>query len=196
LIYIDLTGCSEEEARMAILNGLKERDKPNEAPGFPGHKEEAKNSDKERVATKRVQYPGTAENLEIPWNVPQGVRFFTGREEVLNKLYVALRESGATALAQRQAISGLGGIGKTQTAIAYAQRHRVEYKAVLWVVAESRESLLSDFVTLASVLNLTERNVQEQNLVLAAVKRWLDANSDWLLIFDNAQESFAGTVFE
>jgi hypothetical protein len=197
MIYIDLIGLSEDEARETILQGLKERAKPDEPPSYPGAlNEQSDSSTSERVAPHHVQYPGTSENnstaetqdSDIISNLPQGVPFFTGREEVLDKLYKALQESGATALAQRQAISGLGGIGKTQTAIAYAQRHRAEYKAILWAVAESRDSLISDYVSLANVLNLPERNVQEQNLVVAAVKRWLDANSDWLLILDNADE--------
>ncbi len=197
MINIDLIGRSEDEARAAILEGLKERAKPDEPPGYPGVlNEQSDSSTSERVAPNRVQYPGAVESdgtaktqdLDVISNLPQGVPFFTGREEVLDKLYEALQESGATALAQRQAISGLGGIGKTQTAIAYAQRHRAEYKAILWAVAESRDSLISDYVALANVLNLPERNVQEQNLVVAAVKRWLDANSDWLLILDNADE--------
>jgi hypothetical protein len=45
--------------------------------------------------------------------------FFTGREEVLSQLHDAL-SSGKAALTQPQAISGLGGIGKTQTAVEYA----------------------------------------------------------------------------
>ena len=197
MIHLDLIGHSEDEARAAILEGLKDRAKPDEPPGYPGVlNEQSSGLTSERVAPLRVQYPGASESnstaetqeAEIISNLPQGVPFFTGREEDLNKLYKALQESGATALAQRQAISGLGGIGKTQTAIAYAQRHRAEYKAILWAVAESRDSLISDYVLLANVLNLPERNVQEQNLVVAAVKRWLDANSDWLLILDNADE--------
>src|SRR6266568_9648597 len=52
------------------------------------------------------------------WNVPyQRNPLFTGREEVLNQLYKALRAGKTAALAQSQAISGLGGIGKTQTAV-------------------------------------------------------------------------------
>ena len=36
VIYIDLLGQSEVAAREAILEGLKERAKPDEAPAFPG----------------------------------------------------------------------------------------------------------------------------------------------------------------
>jgi hypothetical protein len=43
---------------------------------------------------------------------------FTGREEVLERLHTTLRAGKTTALTQ--AISGMGGIGKTQTAVEYA----------------------------------------------------------------------------
>ncbi len=196
IIYIDLVGLSEKQARDAILEGIMERAKPDEAPDFPGPNDLTSKGISDRVAPDPVEFPGsiTAHSSseettsETPWNVPQGVQFFTGREDVLNKLHEALIEGKAAVLAQRQAISGLGGIGKTQTAIAYATRHRADYSAVLWAVAESRESLISDFVAMASLLNLPERNIQDQSLVVSAVKRWLDANSDWLLILDNADE--------
>src|SRR5690349_2764993 len=55
------------------------------------------------------------------WNVPYPRNpFFTGREELLTHLAEALRMGPATALTQPQAISGLGGIGKTQVAVEYA----------------------------------------------------------------------------
>ncbi len=189
-IYIDLVGLPEEKARQEILDGLKERAKPDEAPVFPGTGERAITTSTERVMPNKVQFPGSSTdnipNSEIPWNVPAGVPFFTGREDVLERLHQALSEKGTAAIAQRQAISGLGGIGKTQTAIEYAKRHHNEYKAVLWVVAESRESLISGFASIAGVLNLPERNIQDQSLTVKAVKRWLDSNFDWLLILDNA----------
>jgi tetratricopeptide (TPR) repeat protein len=195
LINIDLVGLSEEGARRAILDGVKERAKPDEAPGFPGDRQ-SQTPATERVAPHPVGFPGGSTSssstqglsVEIPWNVPQGVPFFTGREDILDKLHEALLKGNTAVLAQRQAISGLGGIGKTQTAIAYATRYRHQYNAVLWAVAESRESLISDFVAIASVLNLPEKNIQDQNFVVAAVKRWLEANAGWLLILDNADE--------
>ena len=45
--------------------------------------------------------------------------FFTGREDVLARLYAQLTVGSAAVLAQPQVISGFGGIGKTQTAIEY-----------------------------------------------------------------------------
>jgi tetratricopeptide (TPR) repeat protein len=195
IIYIDLVGCSEEEARKAIMEGLKERGKPDEAPAFPAPTDVATKPDEERVMPHAVQYPGASPtdttdspDSEIPWNIPTGIPLFTGREDILTRIEETLTTSGAAALAQRQAISGLGGIGKTQTAIEYARRHRSRYKAVLWAVAETRESLLSDFTAIAGVLDLPERNIQDQSLTVRAVKRWLETNTDWLLILDNADE--------
>src|SRR5260221_14235007 len=47
---------------------------------------------------------------------------------------------------------------------------------------------ISDFVALAAVLQLPERDLADQGLVVAAVKRWLVSNRDWLLILDNADD--------
>jgi tetratricopeptide (TPR) repeat protein len=194
IIWIELIGLSEEEAHNALLRGLRDRDKPNEPPLFPGARSDRSSVD--RVIAAPVQFPGTTvaeTNTEIiepdtPWNIPQGVPFFTGREDVLQKLADTLASRGAAALAQRQAITGLGGIGKTQTAIEYANRHRAEYKVGLWAVAESRETLISDFVAIASMLKMPEANIQDQNFTVTAVKRWLEGHSDWLLILDNADD--------
>ncbi len=121
------------------------------------------------------------------WNVPfQRNQYFTGREDVLKKLHNALKSDKAAALAQ--AISGLGGIGKTQTAVEYTYQYRNEYDSVLWVKADSREALISDYAALAHVLDLPEKDAKEQNLAVAAVRRWLENNSRWLLVFDNADE--------
>src|SRR5260370_6535088 len=123
------------------------------------------------------------------WNVPYRRNpYFTGREALLTRLHELLRASKAAALTQPQPISGLGGIGKTQTAMEYAYRSRADYQAVLWASAATREALISDFVALAALLQLPERDLADQGVVVAAVKRWLASNKGWLLILDNADD--------
>jgi Tfp pilus assembly protein PilF len=108
--------------------------------------------------------------------------FFTGREQVLADLRQALEKQGTAAL------SGLGGVGKTQTAVEYAWRYRERYRAIFWADAESRETLLAGFVSMAALLNLPSAQAKDQELAVADVKRWLEANPDWLLILDTADD--------
>src|ERR1700730_763296 len=55
---------------------------------------------------------------QATWNVPFDRNpSFTGREDILARLHQALTTGNPAALTQ--AISGLGGVGKTQTAIEY-----------------------------------------------------------------------------
>lgn len=123
------------------------------------------------------------------WNVPYHRNpFFTGRREVLATLHETLATRGAAAIAQPLALSGLGGIGKTQTAVEYAYRFAGEYTGVLWVRADTRETLLADLLGLARLLDLPEKDEQDPGLAAAAVKRWLEANPGWLLILDNVED--------
>ena len=85
---------------------------------------------------------------------------FIGREPVLTQLQEVLAAHG------RAALSGLGGVGKTQTAVEYAHRHLDEYAYAFWATARSREALLSSYVTIASLLKLPESNAKEQTLAV------------------------------
>ena len=172
-IYIDLVGKDEQSATQALLAGVsKERAKPESSPVFPG--QEPKPSSEDKV--KPVFPPSL-------WNIPhQRNPFFTGREEVLGKLHQTLQADSAAAL------SGLGGIGKTQTAVEYAYRHKDKYKAILWVKAESRETLEPDYAALAAQLDLPEKDEKDQPKAVHGVKRWLENNPGWLLILDNADD--------
>lgn len=69
--------------------------------------------------------------------------FFQGHDALILQIHTQLQAQQVTVLSQPQAISGLGGIGKTQIAIEYAYRYSQEYQIVLWAQAESVESLNS-----------------------------------------------------
>ncbi|HEY7417885.1 MAG TPA: FxSxx-COOH system tetratricopeptide repeat protein, partial [Ktedonobacteraceae bacterium] len=123
------------------------------------------------------------------WSVPYRRNlFFTGREQMLTSLHTALQARQTVASTYIQAISGLGGIGKTQSALEYAYRFRDQYQAVLWARAETSDVLLADMVSLAEVLDLPEKGDQGQQQVVKAVKRWLSQHTDWLLILDNVED--------
>lgn len=76
------------------------------------------------------------------WSIPYPRNlFFTGRDEVLSQLHHALQTNTAVALSHMQGISGLGGIGKTQTALEYAYRYQSNYTEVFWMQADTVTAL-------------------------------------------------------
>src|SRR5258708_25994950 len=130
------------------------------------------------------------------WNVPyHQIPFFTGREDIFARLQKTLMSKRKTALIQPLAMSGLGGVGKTQIALEYAYRYRHEYHTIVWVRADSSEALTSDFAAIATLLNLPEKDAPEQSRAVEAVQRWLAFTTGWLLILDNADDLHLASEF-
>ena len=139
-------------------------------------------------------------NTKIVHIPPLRNQLFTGREDLLALLHERLSTAKAVALTQspmqHQTLYGLGGIGKTQTALEYAHRHTGEYSHVFWITAATADSLRADFLELARQLSLpemkqlthSEPDEQQQHQIITAVKRWLATHDGWLLILDNADD--------
>lgn len=179
IVYIDLVGLDEPTATERLLAGVnRERAKPTSAPRFPGAAPTV------RTIVDRPRFPGA---LPPIWNVPHARnRLFTGREGLLSQIAAALQSGQPAALTQT--LSGLGGVGKTQLAMEYAYRQVADYTLVWWLRAEEPTTLAAEFARLADVLDLPEKDVAEQSVVIEAARRWLERNGGWLLIFDNATE--------
>jgi len=181
LVYLDLVDLDEKSAAATLRAGIaRTHARPSTAPRYPG----STASDIPQTSP----FPGPRV-LPRAWNVPfRRNPFFTGREPVFTQVHELLYAGTTAALSQPPAISGLGGIGKTQIAVEYAYRFQDDYQFVLWVQANTLETLLADFVTLATQLNLPEQNEQGQQVVVQAMKQWLETHRRWLLIFDNADD--------
>jgi len=92
---------------------------------------------------------------------------------------------------------GLGGIGKTQLAIAYARKYLERYSSVFWVDGSSRDKARQSFFDIATRLpqpevsgelkRTLEESKPDMDVVVKAVRQWFSqpSNRYWLLIFDN-----------
>ena len=121
-----------------------------------------------------------------------GIEHFVAREEELAEIHAKLSGDGSR---RTVVLHGLGGMGKTQLAVAYAKRHKDNYSAIFWLNIKDEDSLKQSFARMARQI-LQEHpsahwlsNVDMKNLdeVIDAVKAWQDLpyNTRWLMIYDN-----------
>ncbi|MEU2617099.1 FxSxx-COOH system tetratricopeptide repeat protein [Streptomyces sp. NPDC007157] len=109
---------------------------------------------------------------------------FVGRKELLDDIDAALHRSGGDGLC---VLHGIPGIGKTQTALEYAHRHRGEYDFVWWSEARDARSLTLSLARLGDELSVTPGSDG-----LASVDDVLDrlrsgrVDRGWLLVLNNA----------
>ncbi|OQD99022.1 hypothetical protein PENVUL_c066G05161, partial [Penicillium vulpinum] len=140
--------------------------------------------------------------FELPLNLSEifEVTRFVAREDKLKRM----EEIFDTTIGRRTAVvHGLGGIGKTQLAIAYIKRNRSHYSATIWLNAKDETALKQSFARTAewilshhpSLIYITgaleSRDLDE---TVKAVKRWLDdpMNDRWLIVYDNYDNPLLG----
>lgn len=121
---------------------------------------------------------------ETLWTVPHRQnRCFVGRETLIEQISLAFASwnTGATPIV---ALSGLGGMGKTQIALEYSYRSSGRYQAIFWINASSQEAFVADLVSLVKTLSIEaarDMNTQEHLLL---VRHWLEQHQYWLLVLD------------
>lgn len=126
------------------------------------------------------------------WSIPHRYNpDLVGRDKQVEEIANRLDQGGAAVVqanASVQAIHGLGGIGKTQLAVAYAYRYKDGYDLVWWIRSEDQATLVLDLTALGLNLGIKTETYERQEDTVAAVHRALeDFGGRWLLIFDNAE---------
>ncbi|KAE9567465.1 hypothetical protein CGMCC3_g16384 [Colletotrichum fructicola] len=138
----------------------------------------------------------TASSFILPFKLPKevnSVSHFVARQEELGRLHKELKWTGDR---RTVILHGLGGMGKTQTTIAFAKKHRDDYSAVVWLDARDTITLKQSYRRLAQRIMKETTSVTYINNAfsnpdldetVSAVKRWLDEpkNNRWLMIYDN-----------
>jgi hypothetical protein len=133
--------------------------------------------------------------------------YFTGRSLQLTTLShffcsTESKSSNETGFPRRAAIHGMAGIGKTQTALKFADMFRTNFSTVLWASAANGIKLAQSYDRFAELLDLPEKTRTEQHVRVNAVKRWFSRDTrnpngySWLLIMDNVHKSNIQDLFE
>jgi tetratricopeptide (TPR) repeat protein len=139
---------------------------------------------KKKGVLKIPRIPGSIPPI---WNIPFNRNpNFTGRTEYLDALHKTLHSGKFAALTQ--ALTGLGGMGKTQIAIEYSYRYSSEYDLIWWIRAEEKTTLASDFLDLGNYVSFGQIIPEEVHLRNSYIQQWFNTHEKWLLIFDNAQD--------
>ncbi|KAK0620758.1 hypothetical protein B0T14DRAFT_481818 [Immersiella caudata] len=118
---------------------------------------------------------------------------FIGRAETLRDLKQHLGIGQRQAIVgSRVALYGLGGIGKTQIALAYAYwlQEVCPEVSVFWVHASSAERFHQAYASIAQYCQIPGHDDPKTDL-LALVKSWLQSKDHgrWLMVIDNADDA-------
>jgi NB-ARC domain len=117
-------------------------------------------------------------------NLPTPNPHFVDDMNRINDLRKKIKKADLPAVC---AIRGMGGIGKTQLALAYAHHYLGRYKIVWWLDATSLASIATGMTSLAERLELSVSSQHEIEIV-ETVREELSAGRRWLLVFDNASD--------
>lgn len=141
---------------------------------------------------------------------PQHPRFF-GREDIFDLIDTALLDEGGPAGVPNAggqlrtfALCGVGGVGKTETAINYVVSRRDRFDAIFWVTADDRNILYEEYARICTDLQIIDPQSAQDLMAVCGTTRWWLSNpaksidkplaganeARWLLVFDNV-DNFA-----
>ncbi|KAL2044651.1 hypothetical protein N7G274_002425 [Stereocaulon virgatum] len=136
-------------------------------------------------AIQQLHATDTDHKMAKLWMVPRTAsRLYTGREELGERLAQVLSFNPSTPSTQQRifTITGVGGTGKSEVCLKFAEDHRDEYWGVFWLNAGSIATAEQGYMDLGRRCGVAEPSLEN-------VKSWLACTSQrWLLIIDNADD--------
>ena len=100
-----------------------------------------------------AQYTPLLQHFQLT-NLPPINPGFVGRGALLETLHTQFAAIRNVAVTQQKTLSGLGGIGKTQTALAFAHKFESEYVFCRWLISDTTQAIEAELEQLARKLKV------------------------------------------
>jgi DNA-binding SARP family transcriptional activator len=120
----------------------------------------------------------------LPTHLPPRNRSFVGRRGLLAAVDATLDDD--TRRPRAVALTGLGGVGKTELALELAHLRHRHGRVAWWISAEDPAGTATGLAALAAALGIAPFERRED--ARAALWAELDRTPGWLLVYDNADE--------
>jgi tetratricopeptide (TPR) repeat protein len=160
-------------------------ERPKDFERFQQQRRQQQNQDPEQIPPVRPLPPGSRMSRAPIGN-------FVGREKELRELARRLTPGSGSLVGVHAAVTGLGGVGKSQLAIEFAHRYGQRYPGgVFWLNMESADNGINEIAACGGPegMNLpgfADLNTPEQATLVQ--KHWQEDPAARLLLFDNAEE--------
>jgi tetratricopeptide (TPR) repeat protein len=173
LTWVDLrTGINDEDSFHRLISGIK-----GIAPG--------KTSKTESAVPSKNDAPPPVSDLPIGSSLPFPPNpLFEGRVQNLKDLAKALTPGTSTSVVITQAITGMGGLGKTQLAVEFAYRYGSYFRGVHWLDLANPSQLEAEIARCGMAMALANFPADQPSQVALTLNTW-KADGPRLLVLDN-----------
>ncbi|MCJ1429508.1 hypothetical protein MMC29_007423, partial [Sticta canariensis] len=142
------------------------------------------------------------QSFQVPFDISRlpVTGLFVDRDQQVKEIELSLIPGEAVSR-KVHVLYGLGGIGKTQLAIAYAREYQEKYSAIVWVNGSNQDTVLQSLAVFAKNSEIVceaepsieaDHHGSDMKKDAQAGLQWLarKENRRWLMIFDNVDQDY------
>ncbi|XP_066927888.1 uncharacterized protein [Clytia hemisphaerica] len=113
------------------------------------------------------------------WNIYDPVSVFYGRKELIKNIHSELDSN------QRVVLTGLGGVGKTQTVAKFTQLYKDEYQKVFWIAADNLNKTMDEIIRYFGLGQYLPKDPSTEILVKLLLSKVCKVEEKTLIVLDD-----------